>query len=362
MAEAAAAQSVSEQAREVAESVRIQRFHENVAERWDDFVRAQPRGTFFHQAGWKRVVEKTFGYQPCYFYAERGGSMSGVAPVFSISNWIVGHCLISVPFAAYGGVCAADAESEQALLSHLTQLATARQVEYLELRNRDGGLLDGFHRNPRYATFTMPLHADPPAIFASLPKDIRYMIRKGEKAGLQVRRGFDQLDDFYRLFALNMQRHGTPVFSQRYLENLLEEFPKQIDLMLVYSNARPVAGAMSFLFRDTMQPYYVGAAPEARTLAANDFMWWELIQYAAITGKRCFDFGRSKKDTGSYAFKKKWKPEIESLDYQAYLVRRKSVPNFSPANRKFEWATQVWKRMPLGLTRLFGPHVVRWFP
>lgn len=100
----------------------------------------------------------------------------------------------------------------------------------------------------------------------------------------------------------------------------------------------------------------------ARTLAANNFLWRELIKFAAQTGLRAFDFGRSKKGTGAHDFKKKWNPTITDLDYQVFLVKRKTTPNFSPANPKFEFATQVWSCLPLWLTYGLGPRVVRRFP
>jgi len=170
------------------------------------------------------------------------------------------------------------------------------------------------------------------------------------------------LDEFYRLFTINMRCLGTPVFPRTLFVNLLEEFGKQIDVLVVYAGVEPVASAVSFLFRDTMHPYYIGGLPLARTLAANNFLWWELIKFAAQSGMNTFDFGRSKKGTGAYAFKKKWNPKITDLDYQVFLVRRKTAPNFSPANPKFEVATQVWSRLPLWLTNRLGPRVVRWIP
>ncbi len=340
----------------------VRPFALEVAEGWDRFVFEQPRASFFHLTGWKRVIEKTFDYQACYFYTERGGQITGIAPVFSVSNWVVGRCLLSVPFGVYGGICAADAESEQALLSHLKQLAVAQQVDYLELRNRNGGLFPGFLPNPRYVTFTQTLSADPEANLKRLPRDTRYMIRKAEKAGLQTQHGLDQLKEFYRLFAENMRRHGTPVFPPALFENLAEEFHDRIDLLLVYAGSQPVAGVVSFLFRDTIQPYYAGARPGAARLAANNLMYWELMKGAAQAGVRCFDFGRSKKGTGSYAFKTQWNMQVEPLDYQVHLVRRLSVPNFSPLNPKFQLATHVWQRLPLRLTTWMGPRVARWFP
>ena len=332
------------------------------SERWDRFVMRHPAGTFFHQTAWKRVLEKTFDHQAQYVYAERDREIVGIAPVFMVSNWMVGRCLVSSPLASYGGICAEDSRAEQALLEFLKRQAQEQHVDYLELRNPAGGTLPDFVANPRYSSFSMTLSKDPDAVLKGLPKDIRYMIRKAEKADLHVRRGPELLDEFYKLFAINMRRLGTPVFPRALFVNLLEEFGKQIDVLIVYAGSQPVASAFSFIFQDTFHPYYIGGLPVARDLAANNFLWWELMKFAAQSGMNTFDFGRSKKATGAYAFKKKWNPKITDLDYQVFLVKRKTAPNFSPANPKFELATRVWSRLPLWLTNSLGPRIVRLIP
>ena len=355
-------QQALRQAPSVAPAPKIRPFEPGIADRWDRFVREEPRASFFHLIGWKRVMEKTFDYQPCYFYAERQGEITGIAPVFLVSNWVVGRCLVSLPLAVYGGVCARDKESEQLLVSRLKQFAVAQQVQSLELRNRNGGLLEGCELNPRYVTFTTQLLSDPESNWKRLPRDTRYMIRKAQKAGLRTRRGLDQLEIFYRLFAISMRRVGTPVFPQVLFENLIEEFQDQMDLLVVYAVDQPVSGVLSFLFRDAILPYYAGATDAARPLAANNFMYWELMREAAQAGTRTFDFGRSRKGTGAYAFKSQWGMEVESLDYQFFLVKRKAAPNFSPSNPKFRLAAQLWRQLPLKVTSWMGPRVVQWFP
>jgi len=342
--------------------VRVLPLETNGHSQWDSFVLRHPDGTFFHETSWMRVMTKTYGYRPHYFFAERNGQVTGIAPAFQVSSWVSGSGLISLPFAVYGGVCAADTETENALVGHLEQFAAEEQMEYFELRNRNGGVRQGYHANTRYASFTIPLVADTEKLLASFPKDIRYMVRKGEKAGLRVRRGIDQLDIFYKLMTINLRRLGTPAFPRALFANLIEEYGDQVGLTLVYSGNKAVAGAMSFHFRDWMQPYYFGSLDEAKGLAANNFLWWKLIEHAAERGCKTFDFGRSKKNSGNFDFKKKWNPTIETLNYQVRLIRRKEVPNFSPTNPRFEMATNIWKKLPLGLTRTLGPRVVRWFP
>jgi FemAB-related protein (PEP-CTERM system-associated) len=330
--------------------------------RWDGFVQEHPRASFFHLTGWKRIIEKTFGHKARYFYCERDGKITGIAPIFECSNWLIGRCFISIPLAAYGGIVADDPESEKALLEHSKSLAQSASAEYFEVRVRNGELFDRFHANQLYVTFHCPLVPDPAANLKRLPKDTRYMIRKAEKGGLRAQRGMDQLGAFYDLFAQSMHRLGTPVFPAALFQNIVDEFPEHTQLMLVYDGTRPVTGVLSFFFRDTILPYYAGATPDATRLAANNFMYWELIKWAGEAGFHTFDFGRSKKGTGAFAFKSQWNMTAEQLDYQIFLVKRKTVPNFSPVNPKFEMAIRLWQNLPFSVTKWLGPSAVRLFP
>jgi hypothetical protein len=54
--------------------------------------------------------------------------------------------------------------------------------------------------------------------------------------------------------------------------------------------------------------------------------------------------------------------EERELPYEILLVKRKSLPNYSPANPKFSLAIQMWQKLPLGLTRIIGPWLIRLFP
>lgn len=337
-------------------------FSPEIEDEWNRYVSGHPQGSFFHLTAWMRVMERTYGYVSHYFYAVRGGRIVGVAPLFAVSNWVSGRCLISLPFAVYGGLCADDPQVEAALRNEVERLAYHLDVQYLELRNRAGANRPGYHTISRYSTFTLPLVSDTEALYKALPKDIRYMIRKGEKAGLRVVHGRNQLDTFYNLLTINLRRLGTPAFPQTLFENLLREYAGRVEISVVYRGEKALAAGMSFFFRDSVQPYYIGSLEEAKALAANNFLWWELMKLGAQSGCSVFDFGRSKNGSGNYDFKKKWNPRIEQLGYQIQLIRGKEVPNLSPLNSKFQLATSIWKRLPIGVTRTFGPRLVRWFP
>ena len=343
-------------------SIAIRGFSSEIAGEWDQFISRNPQGTPFHSTAWMRALERTFDYENRSFYAQRDGKITGVLPLFLVSNWIVGRCLISTPFADYGGVCAEDEESADALVAHAVEAGAAEKIDFLELRHKTGKPRPEFYIKDLYVSFATELAAEPEAQLKRLPRDTRYMIRKGEKAGLELRSGLEQLPEFYELFTLNWHRFGTPVFSRQWLETLVHEFQGSADLTMALANGRPVAGVFSFLFRNTLFPHYSGASPDANALAANNFIYWGLMKSAINQGLRRFDFGRSKKGTGAHQFKSAWNMQVDPLEYQVSMIRRRSPPNFSPANPRFALAANLWSRMPLKATTWLGPHVVRWFP
>jgi hypothetical protein len=72
---------------------------------WDSYVYNSNSSTFYHQIGWKNVVEKTYKHKPVYLVAKEEGELKGVLPMFFMRSMIFGKKLVSIPFALYG-VCA----------------------------------------------------------------------------------------------------------------------------------------------------------------------------------------------------------------------------------------------------------------
>src|SRR3989442_14335280 len=91
-------------------------------------------------------------------------------------------------------------------------------------------------------------------------------------------------------------------------------------------------------------------------------MYWELMCLAAKAGIRISDFGRSREGTGSYDFKRHWGFEPVPLPYQYVLLNGHALPDVSPSNPKLRRATDLWKRLPLGVTSRLGPLITRHLP
>lgn len=331
---------------------------------WDDYVRRHPLGTPFHLIAWKRVVERTFGFKACYLLAEQEGQVRGVLPLFSASNPLQGRVLISSPFAVYGGPIADDEDVANQLRAEACRIGKIERIQYLELREPWPVQATGFHTKKLYVSFDQDLPNDEDALLKGFPRDTRYMIRKAQKNGLRSERerGACNLDVFYEIYSHSFHHLGTPVFSKQLFRVIQEEFADECELTTVWQGEKALASVFSFCFRHSILPYFGGSLLKGRQVAANNFMYFEVMKRAIDDGLRHFDFGRSKMGSGSYAFKTQWNMRERFLPYQFFLIRRSELPNFSPANPKFKRFISSWKAMPFPLTKLLGPAVVRLFP
>lgn len=343
-------------------STQVVAYEERMEKAWDSYVHAHPSTTLFHLSAWKRVIERAFGFEARYLQLESEGRIAGVLPLFLVKNRILGKALISTPFAVYGGICADQDEAAGVLRAHASRMAREEAVEYLELREQSPAFDPEFRTKQLYVTFDRELPATPDLLLKSFPRDTRYMIRKAQKNDLCLVKGNDQLAVFYEIYAHSVHNLGTPVFSRKFFEILLQEFGNTCEVAVVYQKTRAVAAVVSFRFRNWILPYYGGSLLEGRPLAANNFMYWEVMKQALESGAQYFDFGRSKLGTGAYAFKQQWSMRERPLPYQFLLVNREEMPNFSPVNPRFKLATSLWRRVPFALTKVVGPELVRLFP
>ncbi|EGV28496.1 FemAB-related protein, PEP-CTERM system-associated [Thiorhodococcus drewsii AZ1] len=328
------------------------------AARWDAFVQAHPHGTFFHLSGWKKVLEQAFGHRTHFLFAEaEDGSVIGVLPLGHLKSRLFGAQLVSTPFCVYGGSLADSPEIAEALDAEARRLAAVLRVDYLELRYREPCHRD-WPAKDLYVTFRKQIDPDEETNLSAIPRKQRAMVRKGIAAGL-VSRIDEEVDRVHRLYAESVRNLGTPVFSHRYFRTLKEVFAEACECLVVEHDGRPVAGVLSFYFRDEVLPYYGGGGQAARALKANDFMYWELMRRAAERGVRVFDFGRSKRDTGSYDFKRNWGFEPVQLSYEVQLCQASTLPDLSPMNPKYRLLIGLWKRLPVPVSRLLGPFISR---
>jgi FemAB-related protein (PEP-CTERM system-associated) len=343
---------------EAAGPITVRTLDSDDADRWDSFVEAMPSGTFFHLSGWKQVIETAFRHRTYYLMAERDQAVTGVLPLTLVKTRLFGASLISNAFCVQGGPIAADAASLRALEDAAVRLMEELRVPVLEFRSWAEGRPDWRSRDDLYAGFRKPIDSSVDKNLKAIPRKQRAMIRKGLQNGLSSTLD-DDVDRLYRVYGESVRNLGTPVFPKKYFELLRATFPQQSNIVTITSNGTAVAAVLNFYFRDEVLPYYGGGTADARRLAANDFMYWEVMRRACERGFRLFDFGRSKRGTGAYDFKCYWGFEPTPLVYQFRLAPGRDIPDLNPLNPKFRMFVELWKRLPLAVAARLGPPIVR---
>lgn len=325
--------------------------------KWDEYVMNHPQATFFHRAGWKRIIEKALGHSTYYFYAHQNGRIAGVLPTGHIKSFLFGKSLISAPFSVYGGAIADSDEIRDQLVQAACSLAKRLKVDCFELRAREIEYPD-WPTKELYVTFRKEISNDPEENLKAIPRKQRAMVRKGINAGL-VSEIDNTIDRFFEAYSFSVWRLGTPVFPKRYFQALKDEFKDDCEILTVTLDGELVASVMNFYFRDEVLPYYGGGLDSARACKGNDFMYWEVMRRASEREIRIFDYGRSKIDTGSYSFKKHWGFEPEPLPYQYFLVKANDMPEINPNNPKYRLFIEGWKKLPVGMSRVIGPWLAK---
>lgn len=313
--------------------------------------------------GWLVILQQGLGHTPFALEAVAQGQTRGVLCLAYVHSLLFGRFLVSLPYLNYGGVVADDESAARALIDRAVALAGELRVRYLELRHERP--IEHPALGQRLTTkvhMRVPLPATSDDLWKRLDAKVRNQVRKGQKGGLAVAwGGAELLPEFYAVFSHNMRDLGTPVYGRPLFASVLHQFPERAELCVVRQGTQALAGAL------LLHGWGVTEVPSASSLrafnstCANMLMYWHLLERALQRGQSSFDLGRCSRDGPTYPFKKQWGGVPHPAEWQ-YHVRSGTVGDMRPENARYQRMIQTWKRLPVWLTRLLGPPIVRGIP
>jgi FemAB-related protein (PEP-CTERM system-associated) len=326
------------------------------------FVHNHPEGTPFHLPAWSIAVARGCRQRSHYLVAElANGEIAGVLPLTEMHSPLFGRALVSTGFGVGGGVLAATPAAVAPLAEAAWQLAGRLSCPGVELR---GGPSPGalWHADTdTYLGFSRPIAADDEAELAAIPRKQRAEVRRSLSFDLEIATGCHEADAavHYAIYAESVRNLGTPVFPRTLFAEVLHEFGKSADVLVVRHRGAAVASVLSLYWNGTVFPYWGGGTAGARALRANDRMYFELMAHARERGCNRFDFGRSKTGTGAAAFKKNWGFEGEPLTYYSRTADGAAPRKVNPLDPKYSLQVAAWKRLPLAIANRIGPMISR---
>jgi len=342
--------------------MRVRVANEEDTRLWQDFVESHPDACNYHRWKWKQVIERSFGWPTYYLLAEEDGRIAGILPLVLQKSWMFGRFLTSLPYFNYGGIIAEGHDTELALVAAATDLAKKVRADHMELRHCKQLQL-GLPRKTNKVAMVFPVEPDEQAMWRALPDKVRTSVRKGIKSGLTAEfPGESGLDDFYEVFAINMRALGTPVYQRQFFLEILRAFPEDAHIGVVRYQGKAIAASFLLGYRETLESVWSSSLPGTLSVKPNMFLGWSAFCFAGKHGYRTFDFGRSSVGSGPYRFKQQWGCREVQLYWDYWLSDGNHLPELNPDNPKYRIAIRVWQQMPLALTKIIGPRIVRCLP
>jgi len=349
---------------------------------WDAYVLKHPKSTLCHLAGWRRVIEHTYGHKSYYLIAEDEQCNSeikivGILPLIHINSLLFGNTLVSMPFLNYGGLLTDDEKTEILLLEEARRLGRDLRIKSIELRQiqpiswTDGqgaeAVLGAKIPEPMTHKVRMVLNLPESSamLFESFKSKLRSQIRKPQKEGLVAfMGGAELLGEYYHVFSVNMRDLGSPVHSKKLFENILKEFGESAKLGVVKYNGVATASGLIFCFRDLVEIIWASSLREYNNLSPNMLLYWSFLEYVTDAGYKCFDFGRSTPEEGTYRFKEQWGAKPTSLHWYhiAPSQRPHAQTTCGDVNQLRQRGEIVWQKTPLFVANLIGPMIRKQIP
>ncbi len=371
----------------------------------DDFVRNSPAPTVYHLHVWRQIINRVYGHKTYCLIAIKNGQqheivelsnwddhtedaagvgetdsqkIAGILPLVHLKSFVFGNELISMPFFDAGGVLADDADAEKSLLIEAVSLARRLRAKSIQLRQTlplpvmsDPGpeawnsvenswfsaLSCNVEKRLHKARMLLELPGSSEALMDSFKSKLRSQIRKPEKEGLTGKvGGLELLDDFYKVFSINMRDLGSPVHSKLFIKGVLESFPEEARICLIYKGQQPLACSVMLGFNGTVYNPWSSSLRKYSKLSPNMLLYWTMLRYACDSGHRYFDFGRSSIEENTYKFKAQWGCQPQPL-YWYYISDNKLPLKIDTEKSKFDVAIRIWQNLPVPLTRVFGPPI-----
>jgi FemAB-related protein (PEP-CTERM system-associated) len=329
----------------------------------DAYIQSRDQSNVYHDYRWGTVIEESFGHAYLALLSENSdGNVNGILPLVHMKSMSFGNFIVSMPFFNYGGVCADDGTTRNLLVGEAVRIAQDRNASHIEFR-QETPLDNGFPVKTAKVSMRLDLPASSDDLWKAFPSKLRSQVKVPRKAGMTARIGrMEELESFHEVFAENMRRLGTPVYPKRFFGNILERFPENSWICTVYMGTLPVASGFLVGYKNRMEIPWASSLRSHNRLSPNMLLYWSCLEFACGNGFRVFDFGRSTPEESTCRFKEQWGAKPSPMPWSYWIQAGGKMPDLSPRNRKYRLAIEAWKRLPLSVTKLLGPRIVRNIP
>lgn len=283
---------------------------------WDAYVTAHANGHPLQLWGWGEA-KRLNGWQPARLALVDGERWVAAVQVLLLpvprTPWLLAY-------APRGPVAEPGSPGAAKLLEEAAMWAKAHKALYLRVdpawRQAELGLAGWkrtSHQIQMRETYVIDLRQSEDDILNAIDRKKRYLIRRGERDGVTVRRlAAGELGDMMKLYEETSARAGFGIHSRHYYEELSQRLGSASYLMVAEYGGKMVAFLWLLAAGKTAIELYAGSNDVGRNLNVNYLLKWEAIRRVKADGYEIYDLN-GRVSEGVSGFKAHFAPQ--SVDY-----------------------------------------------
>ena len=330
---------------------------EKQLEKWESFNLKY--GYVWHSAKWIEIIQDAYGFKPLYFFIEKGNKIVSILPAFHVKGLCgLKNELVSLPHIEAAGIL-----NSVYLDAYLDFISSEKDFKLLKLYQFEKKL-DSFPANNINSVFFLDIPQDRDELIRLFKKKGKCSFKKITNPEIEIISHISKetIVIFLNLLKMRMKEFGTPWHKEVFYWKLFDVFRENLFLLIAKKNGIPVGASVAVKYGNTCYSLYHVIPKEFQKLGVSLTLYYYLMEKVQSCRIKKFCFGRSRKGTGPYRFKKRF----GAKEYPVYLYLFKKKGNvFIPetmefVSEKYKWATVFIKNSPMPLLNYLSGSLRKW--
>jgi CelD/BcsL family acetyltransferase involved in cellulose biosynthesis len=347
------------------------RYNGDYKENWNSYLLDNPKSSFFHTLDWKDIIERVYGFEPCYFLAMEGDDVKGIVCSFFTKSVIFGKKIISTPFNFYNEPLFDDADAASVLIKAVIDIAKHKDVKYVEFKSLsefDNSIASNFSlvKNDHYFISGLQLKGTPDESVKSytsrLTKNLRTLKSNALKNNIKVRElsSVSDLEAFYDvLVRLYRDKHNMIPQPYSLFRSLYDLGEKKFRLLVCTKDDKVVGGMVLLFFKDQVVYAYGASNPDYANFSPSTLLVDHAINLVSGLGCSHMDFGvTSPYQEGLLNFKSSFGATPKKLPFYYHLLKVDKVPELD-YHTSFKSLRKPFRFVPVPIIKKLSPIVTR---
>jgi hypothetical protein len=339
----------------------ISMINERGKDQWEHYIDTHPHAVAWQSYDWNNVVRKHYNVAFYPLAAYEQGNICGILPLYGVKSLLGKVSLISVPYAVAGGIVADSEDISARLLENAIALARQNNFSTITFKQYKVKIQGELRTDSNFYNRELNLSESKDRLWSNLSDTNKQKIEQTKGAQVHLEYPSQDASGFYKLLVRHHHDIGIPCVSKGWIQDLVSF--KMYSIALLKQNNTPVAGTLVKEFKKTVSFPFTSLPDQSEQSTLYAYrLYWELISRFAADGMEIFHSGRIPVSDITNEYRLGWGGTKYNYYYQYYPGTTGPTEYTKKRGGKRELFASVWKKLPVGLTQIIGPHIVKQYP